>query len=54
MLDDDQHLPSLIAEARRLKKKHKKKDKKKRKPTPAAPASAWMEDVTRNESIHPD
>ena len=40
LLDDDQHLPSLIAEARRLKKKHKKKDKKKRKPTPAAPASA--------------
>jgi hypothetical protein len=40
LLDEDQHLPSLIAEARRLKKKHKKKDKKKRKPTPAAPASA--------------
>jgi len=40
LLDEDQHLPSLIVEARRLKKKHKKKDKKKRKPTPAAPASA--------------
>ena len=31
MLDDDCHLPSLIAEARQLKKKQKKKDKKKKK-----------------------